>query len=78
MGTSTVKRMKKIRREWIGKFDSLRFSDSRITREETRVYKILFNTCGYYQFFYYSVKDKNKLYAGKLPFDTSSLASIGE
>ena len=38
----------------------------------------MFNTCGYYQFFYYSMKDKNKTYVGKLPFDTNSLTVNGK
>lgn len=73
-----AKKLRKVRREWVGKFDTLRFSDSRSIREETRVYKVLFNTNGYYQFFYYSVKDKNKTYVGKLPFDTNSFTNNGK
>lgn len=38
----------------------------------------MFNTSGYYQFFYYSVKDKNKTYVGRLPFDTNSLTYNGK
>lgn len=73
-----VRKPRKIRRDWVGKFEFLRFSDSRSIREETRVYKVLFNTSGYYQFFYYSVKDKNKTYVGKLPFDPNSLLTHGK
>lgn len=38
----------------------------------------MFNTSGYYQFFYYSVKDKNKTYVGRLAFDTNSLTHNGK
>ena len=73
-----TKKIRKVRRDWVGKFDTLRFSDSRAIREETRIYKVLFNTSGYYQFFYYSVKDKKKTYVGKLPFDPNSLVNAGK
>lgn len=78
IGIMVAKKVRKVRREWVGKFDNLRFSDSRQIREETRVYKVMFNSSGYYQFFYYSVKDKNKTYIGKLPFDTNSLTVNGK
>ena len=38
----------------------------------------MFNSAGYYQFFYYSVKDKKKTYVGKLPFDTNALTFHGK
>lgn len=73
-----AKKIRKVRRDWVGKFENLRFSDSRAIREETRIYKIMFNSSGYYQFFYYSVKDKKKTYVGKLPFDTNALVNHGK
>ena len=45
------------RRDWIGRFSGLRFSDSRAIREETRLSKIIYNDIGYYQFCYYSVSN---------------------
>jgi len=52
----------------VGKFDALRFSDSRIVREESRIFKVLFNSAGYFIFSYYSTKDSKKRTVGKLPF----------
>ena len=33
VGSQVVKKIRRIRRDWVGKFDSLRFSDSRTVRE---------------------------------------------
>lgn len=33
VGSQVTKRVRKSRRDWVGKFESLRFSDSRIVRE---------------------------------------------
>lgn len=68
-----TKRVRRCRRDWVGKFESLRFSDSRIVREESRIYKVLFNSSGYFLFSYYAVKDSKRKYTGKLPFDQSSI-----
>ena len=78
MGCQVQRRHKRSRRDWVGKFENLRFSDSRIVREEARIYKILFNSSGFFQFSYYSVKDYNKKMTGKLPFDPSTLAATGK
>lgn len=72
------RRVRKIRRDWVGKFDSLRFSDARAVREESRVWKVVFNSCGYFIFHYYSVKENKKRFIGKLPFDPSGLPSSGK
>jgi hypothetical protein len=63
-----TKRVRKQRKDWVGKFDGLRFSDNRFIREECRMFKIMFNSMGYCQFFYYSVKDNKKRFNSKLPF----------
>jgi len=47
-------------------------------REEARIYKILFNSAGYFLFSYYAVKDSKRKYTGKLPFDTSLLTVNGK
>lgn len=33
IGCMAAKKIRKVRREWVGKFDTLRFSDSRSIRE---------------------------------------------
>lgn len=68
VGTMVTKRARKIRKDWVGKFDGLRFSDNRYVREESRLFKVLFNSMGYCQFSYYSVKDPKKRFTSKLPF----------
>ena len=73
-----MRKVRKLRKDWVGKFDGLRFSDNRYIREECRLYKILFNTNGYCQFFYYSWKDNKRRFNSKLPFETSSLANQGK
>ena len=78
VGCQVVRRQRKIRKDWVGKFDSLRFSDSRIVREESRIFKVLFNSQGYFIFHYYSVKDNKKKFVGKLPFETGSLQISGK
>ena len=78
MGCQVVKRFRKMRKDWVGKFDSLRFSDSRVVREESRIYKIIFNSMGYFLFHYYAVKDHKRTSVGKLPFEPSSLPSSGK
>lgn len=72
------KRVRRSRRDWVGKFESLRFSDSRVVREEARIYKILFNSAGYFIFSYYAIKDPKRKFTGKLPFDASSLSVNGK
>lgn len=62
-------RVRRARRDWVGKFDGVRFSDSRMVREEARLFKIVHNSAGYYNFHYYSSKDKTKIYSPPLPFD---------
>ena len=78
IGCQVVRKIRKIRKDWVGKFDSLRFSDSRTVKEEARIFKILFNTQGYFIFHYYSVKDHKRRFTGKLPFDPSSLPTSGK
>ena len=78
MGCQVVRKARKIRKDWVGKFDSLRFSDSRTVKEESRIYKVLFNSQGYFIFHYYSVKDHKRRFTGKLPFDPSSLPTSGK
>ena len=73
-----MRKVRKIRKDWVGKFDGLRFSDSRYVREQCRLYKILFNTNGYCQFFYYSQKDNKKRLNSKLPFETANLVNAGK
>jgi len=48
-----------------------------MVREEARLYRILFNSAGYFQFSYYYVKDGKKS-TGKLPFDTSAVVVPGK
>lgn len=67
-------RVRRSRRDWVGKFDGVRFSDSRTVREEARLFKIVFNSVGYYNFWYYSVKDHHKTFNPPLPFDVNSVA----
>lgn len=47
----------------------MRFSDSRVVREESRLYSILHNDEGYYRFSYYSLKS-GEIYESSLPFNT--------
>lgn len=78
VGTMVIKKVRNLRKDWVGKFDGLRFSDNRFIKEESRLYKVLFNTNGYCQFFYYSWKDNKKRSNSKLPFDTNSLVNPGK
>lgn len=78
MGCQVARKIRKSRRDWVGKFESLRFSDSRVVREESRVYRVLFNSAGYFYFHYYSVKDNKKRFTSKLPFDPLSLPVNGK
>lgn len=57
----------------MGKFDSLRFSDSRTVREESRLFRIVFNSAGYFQFQYYLMKDPKITLIGKVPFDFNAI-----
>ena len=65
-------RPRESRRDWIGRFDGLRFSDSRHIREETRVFRVVHTNVGYYQFSYYLVKNPEKTFTCPLPFDVHS------
>ncbi len=38
----------------------------------------MFNTVGFFQFHYYSIKDNKNKFIGGLPFDTSILAVNGK
>jgi hypothetical protein len=78
IGCQVSKKVRRSRRDWVGKFDTLRFSDSRIVREESRIYKILFNSAGYFLFSYYAVKDNKRKYTGKLPFEANTLQVNGK
>ena len=73
-----ARRLRKMRKDWVGKFDGMRFSDNRYVREQSRLYKLIFNTNGYCQFFYYSCRDNKQKFNSKLPFDTSNLLNQGK
>lgn len=78
VGSQVTRRVRRSRRDWVGKFDTLRFSDSRIVREESRIFKVLFNSAGYFLFSYYAVKDPKRKFTGKLPFEPSTLQVSGK
>lgn len=42
------------------------------------MYKVLFNSAGYFLFSYYAVKDPKRKFTGKLPFDPSAMQLNGK